>query len=139
VAINSWAPVAGGLLTGLYKRGVPPPPGSRYADPRIAVPYARRLNPHVFDVLDVLEPIAEGKSCSVAQLALAWVIRQPGVTSAVTGPETPSDIADSLGALELQFAAADFAAIDEVAPPTQMLSPFYVSDLNQFRPHPNRL
>ena len=73
VAVNPWAPVAGGILTGLYQRNAPPPPGSRYANPRIAIPYARRLNPRVFDVLEVLEPMANAKGCSLAQLALGWV------------------------------------------------------------------
>ncbi len=134
VAVNPWAPVAGSLLTGIYKRGEEPPPGSRYAEERIATAYSRRLNEGVFDVTDVLAPLAADKGCSLAQLALAWVLGQPGVTSPITGPERLGDLEDSLGALEVEITDTDREQIDAVAAPTGMVSPFYEPDADQFRP-----
>lgn len=139
VALNTWAPVAGSLLTGIYRRGAAPPEGSRAAAPQLAALYARRLNDRVFDVLEALEPIAGEKDSSMAQLALAWVMSRPGITSAITGPEKRADIVDSLGALRLSFSAENEAKIDAATPPGESISPFYVSDLNQFRPHPHRV
>jgi aryl-alcohol dehydrogenase-like predicted oxidoreductase len=138
VALNVWAPIAGGLLSGLYKRGEAPPPGSRYADPRIGQNYAHRYNEGVFAANDVLGPMADEKEKSVAQVALAWVINQPGITTAITGPEKHSDIKDSLGALSVKITDEDRARIDAASPPGRMSSPFYEADANQFRPHLHR-
>jgi aryl-alcohol dehydrogenase-like predicted oxidoreductase len=139
VAVNPWAPVAGGLLTGIYQRNQPAAEGTRYADPRIATVYARRMSPGLFDLLDVLNPMAQEKGVTMAQLALGWVLRQPGVTSPVIGPEKLSDFTDALGALDVEITGEDRAKIDAAAPPTGMLSPFYEPDANQFRAHPHRV
>jgi aryl-alcohol dehydrogenase-like predicted oxidoreductase len=139
VAVNVWAPIAGGLLTGLYSRGQQPPPGSRYADPRIGTAYAHRLNERVFDVVEALEPIAAARECSLAQVALAWVLQQKGVTTAVSGPEKVSDIEENLAAMDYTLSADELAAIDAAAPPGRVLSAFYEPDANQFRSHPYRV
>ena len=138
VAVNPWASMGGSLLTGLYSRGEAPPEGSRYADERIASAYSQRLNEGVHDVTDALEPLARDKGCSLARLALAWVLRQPGVTSPIMGPERLSDLEDGLGVLEVTFSDDDYATIDAVAPPTLMVSPFYEPDADQFRAHRHR-
>ena len=139
IAVNPWAPIGGSLLTGIYGRGRPPPPGSRYDEERIASVYSRRLNDRVYDVTDVLEPMAKERGCSMAALSLAWTMNQPGVTSPITGPEKHSDIVDSLHALDVTFSDDDRARIDAVNPPTHMVSPFYEPDGNQFRPHQHRV
>lgn len=135
VAVNPWAPMGGSLLTGLYRRGEAPPEGSRYSEERIASRYSSRLNEGVFDVTDVIEPLAHERGCSTAALSLGWVLRQPGVTSPIMGPEKLSDLEDSLTALDVRLNEEELEAIDAVAPPTHMTSPFYEPDADQFQPH----
>jgi aryl-alcohol dehydrogenase-like predicted oxidoreductase len=139
IAVNVWAPIAGGLLSGLYRRDEPVPADSRYADPRIATAYSHRLNAGVFDVLDAIEPVAEARECSLAQLALAWVMQQTSVTTAVSGPEKLSDLVENIRAAELSLNVDELKRIDEAAPPGGMISAFYEPDANQFRAHAHRV
>lgn len=139
VAVNPWAPVGGGLLAGIYTRGQAPPPGSRLADERMAPLVGRRMNERVHDVGDVLEQIAKRHGCSRAVVAYAWVLRRPGITSPIVGPEKLTDLTDTLTAIDVELTEEDLAAIDAVSPPGGMISPFYESDANQFRAHPHRV
>ena len=77
VAIIPWSPLAGGLLTGKYRRGQEPPEDARYADttnPR----FRARLTDRIYDVVEPLEEMGARKGCTLSQLALAWVEQQPG-------------------------------------------------------------
>ena len=143
VAVNPWAPVASGILSGLYRRGVTAPKGSRLAAPNLSTMTQKRLTPTAYDMVDAIEPLAKEKHRSLAAFALAWVMNQPGITSPITGPERLSDIQDSLSALDVTVTAEDCAIIDAVNAPTLMASPFYDPILrpgeNQFRPHPHRV
>ena len=89
----------------------------------------------VYDVNEALLPMAEAKGCTVAQLALAWVLQQPGVTSPIIGPRTMAQFEDNLGAVDVSFTDDELAKIDEIVPPGQMVSPFYQAD---FGPHQYR-
>jgi aryl-alcohol dehydrogenase-like predicted oxidoreductase len=64
-----------------------------------------------------LEDIAKEKGCTVSQLSLAWVLGQPGVTSAIIGPRTLAHLEDNLGALEVEITEEDRVRIDEVSVP----------------------
>lgn len=125
IAIIPWSPTAGGLLTGKYRRGEPPPADSRYdafwKSPNLFTDAA-------FDVVEVVQAIAAEKGCTPAQLALAWVIQQPGITSAIIGPRTLEQLEDSLGALNVQITAEDRQRLDAIAPPYGMTVPFYGYD-----------
>ena len=79
----------------------------------------------IFDVLDQLQPIADEKGCTLAQLALAWVAQQPVVTSPIIGPRTMEQLEDNLGAITVAISADDRAKFDEIVPPGRMVSPFY--------------
>ena len=61
----------------------------------------------------------------MSQLALAWCLHQPGVTSPIIGPRTMAQLEDNLGALDVTITDADRARIDEVIPPGRMVAPFY--------------
>ncbi|HUT23570.1 MAG TPA: aldo/keto reductase [Sumerlaeia bacterium] len=135
IGIIPWSPLAGGLLTGKYKRGVEPPKDSRFAGAKQAKGRHDRYREGVFDVVERLEPMAQEKGCSISQLALAWCMRQPGVTSPIIGPRTMEQLEDNLGALDVSIEDVDCATIDEVAPPGEMISPFYTAD---FGPHEYR-
>ena len=128
IATIPWSPLAGGLLTGKYTRNTPPPPDSRFADYESNPMQKRRMVEQVYDVNEALLPMVEVKGCSVAQLALAWVNQQPGVTSPIIGPRTMAQLEDNLGAVDIILAGEELAVIDGLVPPGQMLSPFYQAD-----------
>jgi aryl-alcohol dehydrogenase-like predicted oxidoreductase len=135
IGIVPWSPVAGGLLTGKYRRGSSLPPDSRYAtddNPN----YRRRLVDRVYDVVEQLETIAQAKDCSMVQMALAWVLHQPGITSPIIGPRTMEQLEEFLGATSVRIEPADSEQIDRVVPPGDMVSPFYEAE---FGPHPQRV
>jgi aryl-alcohol dehydrogenase-like predicted oxidoreductase len=90
----------------------------------------------MYDVVEKLETIARSKDCTMVQLALAWVLHQPGITSPIVGPRTLPQMEEYLGALTVQLSDADRSAIDALVPPGGMVSPFYEAD---FGPHPQRV
>ncbi len=135
VAIIPWSPLAGGLLTGKYGRNTKPPEDSRFADVANNPRLQARMTADLFDVVDGLQPLADAKGCTVAQLALAWCMHQPGVTSPIIGPRTMEQLEDNLGALQVEITAEDRATIDSLVLPGRMVSPFYEAD---FGPHQYR-
>jgi aryl-alcohol dehydrogenase-like predicted oxidoreductase len=134
IGLIPWSPIAGGLLSGKYRRGQPMPPESRFANADAR--QRSRLVEAVYDVVDQLEPIARSKDCTLVQLALAWVMQQPGVTSPIIGPRTLDQLDEYLGAAAIKLTQADLDLIDTVVPRGGMVSPFYEAD---FGPHPNRV
>jgi aryl-alcohol dehydrogenase-like predicted oxidoreductase len=135
--IIPWSPIAGGLLSGKYRRDAPAPAEGRYANAEGNPIYERRLREkeRIYDVVEQLQPMAEAKECTLAQLVLAWCAQQPGVTSPIIGPRTMEQLEDNLGALNVTITDKDRAKIDEIAPPGRMISPFYEANFgpNQYR------
>jgi aryl-alcohol dehydrogenase-like predicted oxidoreductase len=111
-----WSPLEGGWLTGKYRRGRANPADSpRAADwvGDVARPrFARRL-----DVVEQLVAWAEERRVPLAELATAWVLRNPDVTSAIIGPRTLPQLESSLRALEVPISDAEAARIDALVPP----------------------
>ena len=128
IGLIPWSPLAGGLLTGKYTRGLPAPEGARYARPEDEPRQSRRLNDSVYDVNEGLLPLAEAKGCTLSQLALAWCAQQPGITSPILGPRTMEQLEDNLGALQVTVTAEDRQRVDELVPPGRMVSPFYEAE-----------
>jgi aryl-alcohol dehydrogenase-like predicted oxidoreductase len=117
IAILPFSPLAGGALTGKYKRNMPYPENSRLSFEIGARLYASGLTERVFDLLDLMAELAEEKECTISQLALAWVMRQPGITSIIIGPRTQDQLMDNLGALNVTFSDEEYERIDKLAPP----------------------
>jgi aryl-alcohol dehydrogenase-like predicted oxidoreductase len=134
LAVIPWSPLAGGLLTGKYKRDGQAPAGSRFTEPTAWD--KPRYNERMFDVVEKLRPLAEAKGCTLSQFSLAWVMHQAGVTSPILGPRTMDQLDDNLGALNVTFTEAELKAIDELVARGRMVSPFYRAD---FGPHPYRI
>jgi aryl-alcohol dehydrogenase-like predicted oxidoreductase len=130
-----WSPLAGGLLTGKYKRGEEPPEGARFADQSNPI-YRRRLNDRIYDVIEGLQPIAEDKGVTLSQLSLAWVMQQPGVTSPIIGPRTMDQLEDNLKAYDVTFTEDDLKQINRVSRRGDSVAPFYEAE---FGPHPYRV
>jgi 1-deoxyxylulose-5-phosphate synthase len=107
-----WSPLAQGTLTGKYKPGARPPAGSRAAHESMGRLMGRWRDDEVLEAVQRLRPIADGLGLSMAQLALAWVLRQPNVASAIIGASRPEQIDDNVGAVGVILDAATLAAID---------------------------
>ncbi len=110
-----WSPIAQGVLTGKYLPGQPVPEGSRATDEKGGADFVQRfMNDEVLTAVQGLKPIAEELGASMAQLAVAWVLRNPNVASAIVGASKPSQLQDNVGALDLTLDDDVVARIDEV-------------------------
>jgi len=105
-----WSPLAGGLLSGKYDRDNQTSGDGRRAN--FDFPPVNR--DRAFDAIDVMRRIAQEKAASVAQVALAWLLYQPVVTSVIVGAKRVEQLTDNLGAVDLDLSADDLAAIDAV-------------------------
>ncbi|MFP4056359.1 MAG: aldo/keto reductase [Candidatus Brocadiia bacterium] len=114
VATMIYGPLDRGILTGKYRRGEEPPEGSFLArSPR----FRRRLSPEVFDLLDELRAIAAKYDAGLNQLAAAWLLARPGVTSVILGGSRPEHFAQLYGVEELELEGQDVARMDELSEP----------------------
>ena len=105
-----WSPLGGGLLTGKYDDGFPE--GSRFAEDEQLKEW--EYSEEGREKAKALKPIADELGLTRSQLALAWVLRRPEVTSAITGATKVSQIEESLGAVEAEIPAEALEKIDEV-------------------------
>jgi aryl-alcohol dehydrogenase-like predicted oxidoreductase len=137
-ALIPWSPLAGGMLTGKYDRNAPPPEGTRVGDVYIKNPgVAKRWNVKSNDVIDALKTYIEARGgCSLSQFALAWVLRQPAITSPIIGPRTMQQYEDNMKAMSVTLTQADYDKVNELVPSGHMVSPFYEAD---FGPHLHRI
>jgi aryl-alcohol dehydrogenase-like predicted oxidoreductase len=87
-----WSPLAQGVLTGKYRPGQAPPPDSRAANSDMNVAMDRLLDDAVLEAVDRLRPIAEEAGLSMAELALAWVLRREELASAIVGASRPEQV-----------------------------------------------
>lgn len=117
-----WSPLAGGLLSGKYRRGVEPPAGSRHLTDWNEPPV--RDQDQVYDIVDALVEIAQAHEASPAQVALSWSLSRPAVTSLVVGARTDEQLADNLKAVDLILSTAERARLDEVSAPP-LLYPYW--------------
>lgn len=106
-----WSPLAGGLLSGKFTPDGTGPAGSRRAN--FDFPVVDK--PRAFACVDAMRPIAQAHSVSVAQVALAWLLAQPAVSSVIIGAKTPEQLADNLNASSLSLTAEERARLDEVS------------------------
>ncbi len=108
-----WSPLAQGVLTGKYLPGQPPPADSRAASDSMSGFIDRLIEPRVLEAVQRLVPIADGAGLTLAQLALAWALREPNVASAIVGASRPEQVHANASASGLTLSAETLAAIDE--------------------------
>jgi aryl-alcohol dehydrogenase-like predicted oxidoreductase len=117
-----WSPLAGGLLSGKYRRGAPGPEGSRLLSGWDEPPV--RDQDKLYDIVDVLVAVAAARGASPAQVALAWLLDQPAVTSVIVGARTSEQLTDNLGAASLSLTADELARLEQVSRPP-LLYPYW--------------
>ena len=115
VGIMVWSPLSGGLLSGKYRRGDEGPEGARQLTDWNEPPVPNR--DQLYDVVDVLVEIADGRGVSAAQVAIAWLLGRPGVSTVVIGARTDEQLADNLAAADLVLSGEERARLDEVSAP----------------------
>jgi aryl-alcohol dehydrogenase (NADP+) len=117
MGVIPWSPLAGGWLTGKYRRDEAPPAGSRFAGNVMGRTRSLADDPNTparFDVVEALAAIADEAGLSLTHMALAFVDSHPAVTSTIIGPKTPAQLDDALAAGEVTLSADVLDAIDGV-------------------------
>lgn len=114
IGVQVWSPLAGGLLSGKYRRDQPTPQGRQlenWGEPPV------HDKERLFNVVDVLVAIAEERGVSPAEVALAWTVARPGVTSLVIGARTEEQLLSNLKAAELHLSAEETTKLEAASRP----------------------
>ncbi|MFF3439718.1 aldo/keto reductase family protein [Streptosporangium sp. NPDC002721] len=112
-----FSPIAQGVLTGKYRPGQPPPAGSRATDPSGGNFISRILKDDVLTRVQQLEPVAADLGLSMAQLAVAWVLQNPNVSSAIVGASRPEQVRDNVKASGVKLESEVLKKIDDILGP----------------------
>lgn len=107
-----WSPLAQGVLTGKYKPGEEHPAESRATEENASYFMTNYLKEDVLEAVSRLAPLAQDAGLSMAQLALAWVLREPGVSSAIVGASRPEQVEDNCAASGVELSTETLEAID---------------------------
>jgi aryl-alcohol dehydrogenase-like predicted oxidoreductase len=127
IGTQVWSPLAMGLLTGKYRRGVRPEHGRMVDGPGTDVIITDWEN--LYDLVDVLEEVANAHGSTVPAVDLAWLLTRPGVTNLVVGARTVDQLQESLGALTLELAPDEIDAIEAVSRPAVRYPFWHQADL----------
>jgi aryl-alcohol dehydrogenase-like predicted oxidoreductase len=120
MGVLTWSPLAGGWLTGKYRRGAEAPAGSRaHTHPD----HFDADNPAKYDAVEALSKLADDAGIPLAHLALAWNTEHPAVTTALIGVRTEEQLDDLLGAADVHLDADVLDQIDAIVPPGTNLNP----------------
>jgi aryl-alcohol dehydrogenase-like predicted oxidoreductase len=123
LGILVWSPLAGGLLSGKYRRGGSPESGTRQVSGTWNEPPVRTRE-KLYDTVEILVDIAGAHGASPAQVALAWLLGRPAVTSVIIGARTDEQLTDNLGGASLLLSADERAALDKVSAP-ELIYPYW--------------
>jgi aryl-alcohol dehydrogenase-like predicted oxidoreductase len=119
-----WSPIAQGVLTGKYKPGEAPPAGSRATDEKSGANFIKRLmDDDVLTRVQELKPIADEAGLSMAQLAVAWVLQNPNVSTAIIGATKPEQVRDNVKAAGVTLDEGLMKRIDEILAPVVQRDP----------------
>ena len=111
VGLMVWSPLAGGLLSGKYGREQEAEEGSR----RLAFDFPPVNKERAWNCIDIMRPIAKAHGVSVAQVALAWLLHQPQVTTVIVGAKRPEQLTDNIGATQVTLSAGELQQLDAVS------------------------
>ncbi|MGA0566739.1 aldo/keto reductase [Rathayibacter sp. KR2-224] len=120
IGLLPWSPLAGGWLSGKYRRDVAPTGATRLGEnPQRGMEawQARNDDPRTWRILDIVQEIADVHEASLSQVSLAWLLAQPAVTSVILGARTVEQLDDNLGASDLELTDAQLSALAEASTP----------------------
>jgi aryl-alcohol dehydrogenase-like predicted oxidoreductase len=123
LGILVWSPLAGGLLSGKYRRDASPSEATRQLSGQWHEPPVRDQE-KLYDTVEVLVEVARSRGASPAQVALAWLLGRPAVTSLIIGARTEEQLRDNLGAASLSLSGDERRALDKVSAP-DLLYPYW--------------
>jgi aryl-alcohol dehydrogenase-like predicted oxidoreductase len=109
-----WSPLGQGVLTGKYAPGVAPPADSRAASGAMGGFIDRLMRPAVLEAVEKLKPLAAQAGATLSQFALAWVLREPNVASAIVGASRPAQLEENAATSDLAVDPALFAAAEAI-------------------------
>jgi aryl-alcohol dehydrogenase-like predicted oxidoreductase len=112
-----WSPLAQGVLSGKYQPGARPPRDSRAASDRMGHSMSRLMRRQVLEAVQRLKPLAAEAGCTLSQFALAWVLREPDVASAIVGATRPQQLDDN--AADLTIDPALFRRAEQIVAAAQ--------------------
>ena len=130
LGVMVWSPLAGGFLTGKFRRGADKPTGAR----RVNFDFPPLDVDRGYAVVDALDELARGKDRTIAQLALSWLLHQPGVTCAIVGAKRMDQLADNLGAVDVTFTSEELSALAALSPPPALYPSWMIDRMR--RPNP---
>jgi aryl-alcohol dehydrogenase-like predicted oxidoreductase len=116
IGVICWSPLAGGWLTGKYRRDQPPPPDSRVgrADRWDDLP-EQRESERTWRIIDALLHISQARGKAPSQVALNWLLRQPGVTAPIIGARNMTQLEENLGSVDWALSAEELAELDQAS------------------------
>jgi aryl-alcohol dehydrogenase (NADP+) len=118
IGVLPYNPLGAGMLTGKYRRGEEPPAGSRFGRGEYGRIYQQRYwSDRMFDVTEAVEAVAREAGVTPAQVALAWLLAQPGVTAPIVGASRPEHLDDSVRALDVRLADNQLDRLERVSQP----------------------
>ena len=129
LGVMPWSPLSGGFLSGKYQRDNPNPEGAR----RTGFQFPPIDEARGFDAVEALEKIAKAKSATVAQVALAWLLAQPGVTSIIIGANKMTQLEDNLKAADLELTAAEIEILSATTAPAAQYPQWMIERQNEGR------
>ncbi|MFM1973255.1 MAG: hypothetical protein RLZZ345_339 [Actinomycetota bacterium] len=118
-----WSPMAQGVLTGKYQPGQPAPEGSRGADERLGGMMGKYLSDEVLTRVQLLTPLAEQLGLTMAQFALAWVLQNDNVASAIVGATKPEQISSNIAAVGVEIPEEIMNQVSEILSPVAVFDP----------------
>ncbi|HZV52430.1 MAG TPA: aldo/keto reductase [Candidatus Dormibacteraeota bacterium] len=118
IGVAPYNPLGAGMLTGKYRRGQEPPAGSRFAMGEYGRFYQRRYwDDRMFDVVEAVAEVAREVEASPAQVAIAWVLAQPGVTAPIVGASRPEQLDEDVRALRVRLSPEQLDRLAGVSQP----------------------
>ncbi|WP_329454014.1 aldo/keto reductase family protein [Streptomyces sp. NBC_01497] len=119
-----WSPIAQGVLTGKYEPGKQPPTGSRATDEKGGANTIKRfMRDEVLERVRQLRPLADEAGLSLAQLAVAWVLQNPNVSSAIVGASRPEQVTENVKAAGVRLDAGLMEKIEAITGPVAVTDP----------------
>jgi aryl-alcohol dehydrogenase-like predicted oxidoreductase len=122
VGVLVWSPLAGGLLSAKFRRGAEGPEGAR-GSAGVGVPEGVDEE-RLYDIVEVLDETASAHDASVAQVALAWLLRKPGVSTVIVGARDEDQLRANLAAASLELSGDEVARLDEASAPS-LIYPYW--------------